>query len=311
MLFRRARILVLAVALLTVGWPAHAAGPQPCTGTETWTKVGTNVWRKNGLPRSQGVTSTGRGWIFSWQGGISRTNDAYVPLAVDTFPPQVFEPSINPDLTNHIGPTHIGDVDQDGGVLYAPEEDGGESLGPLGINQPEYQKPYVVLYNAKTLLPTGVRYTIPTSINGDGVPWVGIDHVRKEVYDAEWGNPNNRFNVFDMQMHFKRFLNLDTSALGTGFRLSRIQGAEVFGNALYAARDDAQKTIYKVDMTTGVVTKAFALNPPFPSELEGIAVRSTPDGALLHVLLVRHQVLPLVGEEPVAIEFQHWALHCS
>jgi hypothetical protein len=304
---------IAVVALgITAAWPARAATVQPCSGAEVWSRVGANTWRAHALFRSQGVTSTGHGWIFSWQGGISRTDDAYHVTSYNTFAPGLFQPHVNPDGTNHIGPTHIGDVDEYGGVLYAPEEDGGESLGPLAVNEPEYQHPFVALYDARTLAYTGKRYELPTSVLGDGVPWVGINHDTREVYSMEWRDPNNRIVVFDLHMHFLRFINLQYPAeLGAGFHLSRIQGAEVFGNALYAASDDARKTIYKIALDTGTVTKAFSLDPPFPSELEGIAVRPTADGALLHVLIVVHQVLPLAGEQPVAVQFQHFALRCA
>ena len=311
-------VIATAVLAASVAAPGHAAPVTSCPGTERWVPVGANSFTGMALIRSQGVTSDDHGWIFSWQGGISRTDDRYHMLAYNTFAPTLFtHPQIGLDGTNHIGPTHIGDGDEDHGVFYAPEEDGNESLGPVGINQPEYQHPTVALYDAKTLLFTGVTYELPLEVNGqgvnrDGVPWVGINHATGEVYDTEWGNPNNRINVFDLQMHFKRFLDLQPDpSLGAGFRLNRIQGAEVIGNALYAARDDDEKTIYKVDLATGVVTKAFAIAPSFPSELEGLAVRATPDGALLHVLIVVHRVLPVVGEQPIGVQFLHYALRCS
>jgi len=307
------RWLFAAALALSAGVPVRAATVASCAGAEHWVRVGVNNFKPMALIRSQGVTSDGKGWIFSWQGGISRTNDHFQTLLYNTFAPKLFgHPEISADGTNHIGPTHIGDGDEYGGLFYAPEEDGNQSLGPISIDDPEYQHPTVALYNAKTLRFTGVSYELPTSINGDGVPWVGINHDTREVYDTEWGNPHNRINVFDLQMRFKRFIDLQPDpSLGAGFRLNRIQGAEVIGGALYAARDDADKTIYKVDLATGAVTKAFAISPPFPSELEGLAVRATPDGALLHVLLVVHQVLPIIGEQPVGVQFLHYALRCS
>jgi hypothetical protein len=302
----------VAILLVVAFIPAHAALPQPCTGTETWKRVGVNTWRKHGLPRSQGVTSDGHGWIFSWQGGISRTDDAYRVRAVNTYPLELIRPSINADRTNHLGPTHVGDVDVWDGKLYAPEEDGGQDLGVIAVNDPEFQTPTIALYDAKTLLYTGVSYPVPLSVNADGVPWVAVNGPAGEIYTAEWRNPNDRINVFDMQMNFKRFINLQYPAsLGAGFRLNRIQGAKLFGGALYAAVDDDRKSVFKIDIATGAVSKQFSLDPPFPSEMEGLAIRKTKDGALLHILLVVHKELPFVGEEPIAIQFQHWAMRCS
>ncbi|MCA1830403.1 MAG: hypothetical protein LC663_02655, partial [Actinobacteria bacterium] len=66
-----------------------------------------------------------------------------------------------------------------------------------------------------------------------------------------------------------------------------IQGAKVYEDALYATRDDDAKTIFKIDLHTGDVTKLFSIGPTDEEhvELEGIAIRPTPEG-LLHVLTV-------------------------
>jgi len=56
----RLRAIVPVAALMLMGLsPAHAYSTTPCSGTETWTKVGTDVFKSQGLPRSQGVTSDG------------------------------------------------------------------------------------------------------------------------------------------------------------------------------------------------------------------------------------------------------------
>jgi hypothetical protein len=113
-----------------------------------------------------------------------------------------------------------------------------------------------------------------------------------------------------MHMRFKRFLPLVYPAsLGPGFRLSRIQGAKVLGHTMYASRDDADKTVFAIDLRTGVVTKLFSLKPPGRAELEGIAVRPTANGALLHVLLVLDNDLP-DDVAKVRVEFTHFAPGC-
>jgi len=305
-------VAVAAIALLLTSFSAGAALPQPCSGAQSWRYVGKNRWRVQGLPRSQGVTSDGHGWIFSWQGGISRTDNDYRIRAVNTYPLELIRPSINRDRTNHFGPTHVGDVDVANGILYAPEEDGGEDLGVITLNDPEFQTPTIALYDAKTLFYTGVSYPVPLNVNGDGVPWVAVNAAAGEIYTAEWRNPHDRINVFDMHMNFLRFINLVyPPELGAGFRLNRIQGAKLFGGALYAAVDDDLKSVFSIDIASGVVKKEFSIDPPFPSEMEGLAIRKTKDGALLHVLLVVHKELPGIGEEPVAVQFRHYALRCA
>jgi hypothetical protein len=260
------------------------------------------------LVRSQGVTSDGSSWTFSWQGGLERTLDDFTPVAVGTIPPQLaVAPSLDANGGNHLGDNHIGDVDYYGGLIYAPVEDGGESAGPIDVNDPEYQAPHVALYDARTLLYTGVSYSLPVALSEAGVPWVAVDSRRREVYTAEWDMPHDRLNVWDLKMRFKRFLPLVyPDSLGPGFHLSRIQGAKVWGHTMYATRDDADKTVFAIDLRSGVVTKLFSLKPGVPAELEGLAVRRTADGALLHLLIVLDNKLP-DDATTIHVDFDHFA----
>jgi hypothetical protein len=119
--------------------------------------------------------------------------------------------------------------------------------------------------------------------------------------------PHDRLNVFDLQMRFKRFLPLRyPSSLGPNFRLSRIQGAKVYGHTLYATRDDADKTLFAIDLRSGEVTKLFSLKPSGSAELEGLAVRPTADGALVHVLIVLDNKLPDDATQ-IRVSFNHYA----
>src|SRR5207248_2535601 len=120
----------------------------------------------------------------------------------------------------------------------------------------------------------------------------------------------DRINVFDLGFHFKKFITLQYGLeLGPNFHLSRIQGAKVYKGALYATRNDDAKSVFKIDLDTGVVTKLFSLNPTEPSELEGLAIRHTPDGALLHVLLVVDNDTKDLNTLPnIHVEFHHFAV---
>ena len=287
------------LALFCLAVPSAGAATRCAT---TWKLVGTDTFRLHDtLIRSQGVTTDGNGWFFSWQGGLERTLDDFTPVALGTLPPP-----LEADGANKIG-DHIGDIDYYNGLIYAPVEDGGESLGPVKVNDPEYQAPHVALYDARTLAYTGVSYALDKATHEAGVPWVAVDGRRRQVYTAEWEMPHDRLNVFDPQMRFKRFLPLRYPAsLGAGFHLSRIQGAKVHGHTLYATRDDADKTVFSIDLRSGEVTKLFSLKPVGHDELEGISVRRTPDGALLHVLLVMNNDLPAQVAE-VYVAFNHYA----
>jgi hypothetical protein len=224
--------LALTGSALTAGAQASAPRTQSDEGSSSyaetaqcassWKLVGSDPFQlPSGLTRSQGVTTDGHGWVFSWQGGLERTDDSYLTQAVGTWPAQIaVQPQVNADGTNHFGGNHIGDVDYYNGLIYAPIEDGGENLQVATMNDPEYQHPYIALYDAKTLLPTGVTYALDKSIHEAGVPWVAVDAKRREVYTAEWDMPHDRLNVFDTQMRFQHFLPLDyPAALGAGFHL--------------------------------------------------------------------------------------------
>jgi hypothetical protein len=291
--------LTLAVAALAVPAGAGAACPT------SWKLTGSEIFKwQDTLMRSQGVTSDGQSWTFSWQGGLERTTDQFVPTALGTLPVQADDtPSFDTDGRNHVGPSHIGDIDTDSGLIYAPAEDGNQDVGVATINDPEYQAPHIALYDALTLLYTGKSYKVPVATNGDGVPWIAIDHKRRELYTGEWNMPNDRLNVFDMQMRFKRFLRLK------GVHLNRIQGGEIRGHTMYVARDDADKTVFAIDVRTGAVTKLFSLDHPATSELEGIAVRPMADGSLLHVLLVENNDLPDQVMD-IDVKFEHFAPVC-
>ncbi len=296
---RSGLVTLLFTAILSTVIPAlrspvqAAAASSPASIAEcasSWRLVDTDVFRGlNALSRSQGVTSDGDGWIFSWQLGIERTNDDF-----DTSTTGLISPKVLLD-----GGVHIGGIDTYNGLVYAPVED--PNYGP--INDPEYQRPYIALLDAHNMRPTGHNIALDKSIHEAGVPWVAIDGAKKLAYTAEWDMKRDRLNVFDTNMKFKRFLPLVyPSTVPAGFHLDRIQGAHVFGNTLFVARDDAKKSVWGVDLTTGVVSPKFVMNRP-GAETEGLTIRPTADGALVHVLVIR----PGGSMAMTRVEFQHWA----
>lgn len=273
------------------------------------------------LVRSQGATTDGTDWYFSWQGGIQRTvnvNGTYVPRAVGTWPPQqAVAPSGDPTGTNHFGNNHIGDIDYDpvGDTIYAPFEDGGEG----NLNNPEYQTPYIETYDPLTLRNTGA-YPLALDHHAAGVPWVAIDSVRRELITAEWEMPNNRINIYKLSS-FQT--GIDTAAVVPNTltlhypagltKLDRIQGAKVYGDTLYATRDAKddkdtagvdQKQIWAINLITGDVKKLLTFDPGVPSELEGLALWPMADGSLLHVLIVMNNQ---IGDPKEHVEFRHYA----
>jgi hypothetical protein len=284
--------------------PSGALADARCTWRET--RAADNFIGPNALTRSQGVTTDGSAWIFSWQGGLERTNDAYVTQAIAGWPADIIvnHPFVRTDGTNHLINTHFGDVDYYDGKVYAPYEDGSE--GP--INNPDYQHPYIAVYDAKTLLYTGVHHELPLDRQFAGVPWVAIDAKHALAYTAEWDMPRDRINVYDLSFRPRGFIDLHYDAsLGSNFHLSRIQGAKVYRGALYAARDDDAKTVFRIDLETGDVTELFSLHPSEDAELEGLAVRPSADGSLLHTLIVLDNDTSNPQElTKIHVEFHHF-----
>lgn len=303
------------VAVLVAGSTTVATADSPRTtcAAGPWTLVGSDTF---GLPlalaRSQGVTSDGNGWIFSWQGGVSRTDDTYTTLAANTLPPNIAvdHPSYDPATgRNHVGGNHIGDIDVHDGLIYAPVEDGGFNALATTLNNPEHQHPFIALYDAKTLAYTGRSFSLPLELQAAGVPWVAVNPHNGDVYTDEWTMLHDRINVYDKAFRFKEFVDLQYPAsFGAGFHLSRVQGAKVIGHTMYASRDDDAKTIYSIDLRSGAVTRLFSLDPSGTAEVEGLAIRSTPDGALLHVLLLRDSRIDAsLQARDARVVFEHFA----
>jgi len=209
--------------------------------------------------RSQGVASDGASLFFSWNLGLSRTeiDDTSVVLADNT------TAAIPEDLSmsNH---NHIGDIDVSGGIIYAPIEDG-----------PAYAEPWVVLYDAETLQPTGDRYLLPVSVQRDGVPWIAVDQPRGVAYSMEWNDTGKLFVYRLSDFELIRTVTLSEA-------VPRIQGAKVFRGDLYASRDNgAEKSVVAIDPERGQVTHLFDRDLGDDYEAEGIAFVRRPTGTLM------------------------------
>jgi hypothetical protein len=257
----RAFALALAAVVLV---PASAGARKPLRPKGSWKQVA--VQRFSGLDaelRSQGVASDGRSLFFSYQLGLMRTalGDPSVLQAVWPY-------AIPLDLVL-AGSNHIGDIDVYGGKVYAPVEDGDG-----------YKRPYIVLYDAKTLQPTGERHLLPRALLTEGVPWVAVDAARGYAYTAEW-NDTKVLNVFSLRdFHLVKTVKLS-------MKLGRIQGAKMLDGLLYAAEDNGDlKSIYAIDPARGAVTKVMDRRLPAGTEAEGLAFTQSPGGTLMHTLEV-------------------------
>jgi hypothetical protein len=231
---------------------------------ETWMKTDETAFDSiASATRSQGVAWDGAGYVFSWTLGLQRTDANLVTV--------VNKPASIPfDLYLASGSNHIGDIDVFGGTLYAPLEDGSA-----------YEHPTIVLFDAQTLDPKGPRFELPATLLTKGVPWIAVDGPRGVAYVAEW-DPTPSILVFDLATFtHQRSIPLSTT-------LGRIQGAKVLDGALYASSDDDDKTLYKIDLDTGIVLPPlFRYGASVVKELEGFALVPGSGGDVtMHVLAV-------------------------
>lgn len=225
---------------------------------ELWQQVGSDSFAgTTGLVRSQGVTTDGSAWYFSWTHGLERTDLSFNTLASNNLAIPVAQAIL--------GDNHIGDIDFANGTLFVPLEDGSA-----------YQNPYLATYDPVSLTATNV-VAVSNTLMTAGVPWVAADAPRGNVYIAQW-DPTPEIFVFDMATLAQ------TGSIPLSTTLSRIQGAKVFEGSLYLSTDDADKDIYKVNLDTGTVIPLFAFHQDF--EEEGLAFLPMPDGSLMHTLNV-------------------------
>ncbi len=208
----------------------------------------------NGIPRTQGITTDGHQWYFSWQYGLEIANDQFKSVRLDALDiPLNF-------LLRKLD--HIGDIDYHDGIIYA-------SLDSTN----GFTNGHVALYNASDLSFTGVSYALtgaPSNPNHDIASWVAVDPNGNFGYGKEYqlGNTINIYRLSDWS-----FIGVATLDLA----LERIQGAKVNGDWLYMSSDNDTKSVYRGNLQTGHVEELFSLPDPDPNgrrEVEGIALRS-------------------------------------
>jgi hypothetical protein len=224
---------------------------------ETWTQVGSDTFLLSTLFRSQGVSTDGSAWWFSWQDGLQRSNDQYLPQTQNSM--------AIPQALRDQGSDHIGDTDIDAGLLYAPIENAG------------YTNPLIALYDPQTLDYLGRAYSL--NPHQAHVAWIAIDAPRRRAYSGDW-DPMAEINVYDLDHEFQLLAKLPLSE-----RLSRVQGGKVYQGALYLSRDDEAKSVYKINLDTGTVLRLFGLTPDGSGqlgEMEGLAFRDLGAGGLMH-----------------------------
>ncbi len=220
-----------------------------------------------GLYRSQGIAVNGNEFVFSWQYGLERSDANFNSLQRNSNISSAgkLTPGIPLPLLAQ-GLNHIGDIDVQGGIIYA-------SLDSTN----GYKQPHVALFNAVDLSYTGKSFTLAGTTanpNDDLASWVAVDAARGYGYGKEWRN-GNTLNVYNLNdWSFSHTIEMDSS-------LKRIQGAKVVGDWLYMASDNEDQTIYRSNLLTGHVEELLHIPKPAGDlEIEGIAMRQNANGSL-------------------------------
>jgi hypothetical protein len=210
----------------------------------------------------QGVAKTPTGWIFSVNNGLYSTDDNFVQT-------KAVSPEI-PAQWAAQGFNHIGDIDVENGVLYAP------------LEQPDYTKGYqaMLTFDPVTLAyKTGLR--VPQHQNS----FVTVDPATHIAYtmDQFGGKALLRYDV----AHGWQPL----APLAMSLFVDKVQGADLHDGAAWLSTDDARDEVYRVDLATGAVQLLGSIGH-VDGEGEGIDATPTAAGDL-HVLSVDVKIVPV------------------
>lgn len=235
-----------------------------------------------GTLKSQGLAFDDEFPIFSWRYGLQRTDASYRPLITCpiAIPPDIQFEHYNVAKKN--GFSHIGDIDIAGGKLYAPIED-----------EDNRTKPFIAIFDPKTLIYTGEKHMLPTEHLPNGVPWIAVDEPRRVFYTMNWNSQD--LLVFDLNTYaFVRSIRL-IDITNPNYLIRRVQGGKVHDGFLYISSDSdddvagsrgeklKRKRIYEIDPVQGLAKEIIHLDEPERAAMQGLAFG--PDG-VLHVLVL-------------------------
>lgn len=240
----------------TVRTAGGAAGSTPGTAPATrfTAQVTGQVAVNPGIRQGVARAADGAGWVLS-------TNNALVATTDD---PQVergkADPAIPADLAA-AGYDHVGDVDVDAGILWAPIEKDDKAVGTQVIARYD---------------PTTLAY-----VGGQEVPQHHASFVAAAdgiVYSADLFDDDaiTRYRWDGATLQPLAPLAMSTT-------VKRIQGGDVAEGALWLSTDDETNGLYRVDLATGEV-QAIGSVGHVAGEGEGIDATPQPSG-LLHVLV--------------------------
>lgn len=201
-------------------------------------------------------------WVFSVNDGLFRT-DAHFTIV------QRLQPAIPTEWTSR-GFNHIGDIDVENGIVYAP------------IEQPNYKlgRQAVLEYDAATLKYRTGRF-IPQNENS----FVTVDASRGIAYSMmNFGG--DELTRYDVAHRWKPMSPVKMSRF-----IDKVQGGDARGGAIYLSTDDVIDGVYRVGIDAGDVTALGSIGH-VDGEGEGIDVNGAL-GETLHVLSVDVKLTPV------------------
>jgi len=212
----------------------------------------------------QGLARIESGWIFSFNDGLYRTDDADVQTLARS-------PAI-PDEWKARGYNHIGDIDVVGDVLYAP------------LEQPDYEqgRQAVLLYSAATL-----EFQSGFEVAQHENSFLSVDPSTGIAYSLDRFGGDTLLR-YDTTENWKPLEPLRMSKF-----VDKVQGGDVALGAIWLAADDAIKGLYRVDLSTGRVDDLGSLGHK-GGETEGIDATREPS-RLLRVLWIDPREVPVLA----------------
>jgi hypothetical protein len=211
---------------------------------------------------TQGVARVPGGWIFSGTNSLWHTDDSLKVL-------KMISPAI-PEAWKAKGFNHVGDIDVVGNYIYAP------------LEQPDYPKGQqaTARYDRDTL-----RFVDAVMLAQNENSFVTVDPGTMIAYTMENFDGDSLLR-YDVAHGWKALPPLHMSKL-----LHRTQGADLARGQAWISTDDAQKGVYRVDLTTGEVSLVVKMGHA-GGEGEGIDATDLPSG-LLHAMCVDKQFVPV------------------
>jgi hypothetical protein len=210
----------------------------------------------------QGLARLPHGWAFSVNDGLFITDDS-LRQTLKRAP-------VIPAAWRARGFDHIGDIDVVGNVLYAP------------LEQPDFAQGHqaVLTFDATTLAYTGsvdLAQHQASFITVDGATGIACST------DRFGGRALTRY---DVTHHWRPLPPLHMSQF-----VDQIQGADLYGGAIWLSTDDKTDGLYRVDLHTGEVQSLGSMGH---ADGEGEGIDATPvGGADLRTLSIDVKLAPV------------------